>query len=48
MKATDGMPIKKATKDDTPDKKPPSSKIGSDKSPYAAESSKRPYSSAAR
>lgn len=33
---------------DEPDKKPPSSKIGADKSPFAAESSKRPYSSAAR
>lgn len=48
MKATDGQPIKKAPKNDMPDKKPPSSKIGADKSPYAAESSKRPYSSAAR
>jgi hypothetical protein len=42
------MPIKKAPKNDMPDKKPPSSKIGADKSPFAAESSKRPYSSAAR
>jgi hypothetical protein len=48
MKATDGMPIKKATKDDTPDNKAPADKIGSDKSPFAAESSKRPFSSAAR
>jgi hypothetical protein len=48
MKATDGQPIKKAPKNDTPDNKPPSSKIGADKSPFAAESSKRPYSSAAR
>lgn len=48
MKATDGMPIKSSKKDDMPDNKPPKDKIGADKSPYAAESSKRPYSSAAR
>lgn len=48
MKATDGMPIKKAAKDDAPAKKPPADKIGADKSPYAAQSSKRPYSRAAR
>lgn len=48
MKSSTGEPIKASTKDDTPDKSPPASKIGADKSPYAAESSKRPYSSAAR
>lgn len=48
MKTSTGVPIKDAKKDDAPAKKPPADKIGSDKSPYAAESSKRPYSSAAR
>lgn len=38
---------KSGLKDDEP-KGPPSSQIGADKSPFAAESSKRPYSSAAR
>lgn len=48
MKSTIGEPIKPSPKDDAPDNKPPASKIGADRSPYAAESSRKPYSSAAR
>lgn len=35
-------------RNDAPDNKAPPDKIGADKSPFAADSSKRPYSSAAR
>jgi hypothetical protein len=46
--ASTGQPIRAKAANDTPDKKPPASKIGADKSPMAPESSRKPYSSAAR
>lgn len=48
QKYTDQAVDRKSGGNDMPDNKPPKDKIGADKSPFAAESSKKPYSSAAR